>query len=95
MFVFLEPRILLLGIDPAEIIRGTDQDLGARKLITGLFIPWKKLETTGRANSLGRRKHITNSQDNPCNRPVSSPCGLCFWRALHDRDWRSPHNVVE
>lgn len=62
MLVFLEPRILLLGIDPTEIIRGTDQDLCTRKLITGLFITWKKLETTQPANSLGRRKQITNLQ---------------------------------
>lgn len=63
MFVFLEPKILLLGIDPTEIIRGTDQDLCTRKLITGLFITGKKLETTQPANTLGRRKQIMNLQD--------------------------------
>lgn len=40
--MFLEPRILLLGTDLTEIIRGTEQDLCTRKLITGLFITWKK-----------------------------------------------------
>lgn len=56
MPVLLGPRILLLGIDPTEIIRGTGQDLCRRKLITGLFITWKKLETTQPADSPGRRK---------------------------------------
>lgn len=63
MFILLEPEILLLGIDTTEIIRSTGQDSCRRKLITGLFITWKKLETTQPANSPGRRKPITNLQD--------------------------------
>lgn len=75
MFVFLEPRILLLGIGPTEIIRGTDQDLRTRKLITGLFITWKKLETTQPANSLGRRKQIRKLPDS------------CATDSSHRRPW--------
>ena len=63
MSVSLEPRILLRGIDPTEIIRGTDQDLRTKTLITGLFITWKKLETTQPANSLGRNKQIRKLPD--------------------------------
>lgn len=68
MFVFFEPKILLLGIDLTEIITGTDQDLYTRKLITGLFITWKK--TGNNPIRQQARKEETNYEflGHPCNR---------------------------